>query len=96
MFLIKGAILPAVGANEDIYEFCSKYIFRAITLGAAPMADFTAMLTAICVFIPFWRELKNLFHFRDIHSVRRLDRIRTRDNLRRHICGVEVLVIYLF
>ncbi len=36
VFLLKGAILPAVGANADTYEFCSQYIFWAITIGAAP------------------------------------------------------------
>ena len=36
VFLLKDAILPAVGANADTYEFCSQYIFWAITIGAAP------------------------------------------------------------
>lgn len=36
VFALKGYILPAVGANAATYDFCSRYIFWAITIGAVP------------------------------------------------------------
>lgn len=36
VFSLRGYILPAVGANEATYDFCSRYIFWAIAVGAVP------------------------------------------------------------
>ncbi len=34
--LFRSRILPAVGANEGTYAFCSKYLFWTVTVGAIP------------------------------------------------------------
>ncbi|MDE7245841.1 MAG: MATE family efflux transporter [Oscillospiraceae bacterium] len=36
VFALRKYILPAVGANEATYDFCSQYIFWAIAVGAVP------------------------------------------------------------
>ena len=36
VFALRGYILPAVGADEATYGFCSQYIFWAICVGAVP------------------------------------------------------------
>lgn len=36
VFFLRGVILPAVGANEATYDFCSRYLFWAVTVGAVP------------------------------------------------------------
>jgi len=36
VFLIKPWFLPMLGANEEIYDFCSRYVFWTITIGAVP------------------------------------------------------------
>jgi len=36
VFLMRDRVLPLVGANEETYKFCSKYLFWAITVGAVP------------------------------------------------------------
>ncbi len=34
--LLRGAILPAVGADEFTYDFCASYLFWTLTVGAIP------------------------------------------------------------
>lgn len=36
IYLIRPVLLPAFGANEGTYEFCSQYIFWTICIGAVP------------------------------------------------------------
>lgn len=36
VFVLRGYLLPAIGANEATYDFCSRYIFWAVTVGAVP------------------------------------------------------------
>lgn len=36
LYILKPALLPAVGADAATYEFCSQYIFWTITVGAVP------------------------------------------------------------
>lgn len=36
LFLIRAMILPAVGADSETYDFCCRYIFWVITIGAVP------------------------------------------------------------
>lgn len=36
LFVFRGTILPAVGANEETYLFASQYVFWTITVGAVP------------------------------------------------------------
>lgn len=36
LYLLRGAILPLVGADEETYSFCCQYIFWCITIGAVP------------------------------------------------------------
>ena len=36
IFALRGAILPAVGADKFTYDFCSSYLFWTLTVGAVP------------------------------------------------------------
>ena len=36
IFALRGAILPAVGADEFTYDFCASYLFWTLTVGAIP------------------------------------------------------------
>lgn len=36
VYVLRGYILPAVGANEATYDFCSSYILWAVGIGAVP------------------------------------------------------------
>ncbi len=36
VFALRGAVLPAVGADEFTYDFCADYLFWTLTVGAVP------------------------------------------------------------
>lgn len=36
VFALRGYILPAVGADGETYDFCSRYLFWAVCIGAVP------------------------------------------------------------
>ena len=36
LFLLRGAVLPAIGSDEETYNFCCQYLFWTITIGALP------------------------------------------------------------
>lgn len=36
LYLVRGSILPLIGANRQTYTFCVQYIFWTITIGAIP------------------------------------------------------------
>lgn len=36
IYLFRPALLPAFGANEETYEFCSQYLFWTVCIGAVP------------------------------------------------------------
>lgn len=49
IYLLRPVLLPAFGANEGTYEFCSQYIFWAICIGAIPTvlnAEFAHLIRA--------------------------------------------------
>ncbi|WP_298034496.1 MATE family efflux transporter [uncultured Dysosmobacter sp.] len=43
IFFVKPQVLPALGANMEIYGFCSSYVFWTITIGAVPTVLNTAL-----------------------------------------------------
>ena len=36
LYLLRGLVLPAAGADSETYQFCCQYIFWTVTLGAVP------------------------------------------------------------
>ncbi len=36
LLILGDKILPAIGADEETYMYCSDYVFWTITIGAAP------------------------------------------------------------
>ena len=36
LFSVRGLVLPAVGANTETFDFCCRYLFWTITVGAVP------------------------------------------------------------
>ena len=36
LYIVRGALLPAVGANDETFAFCCQYLFWTITIGAVP------------------------------------------------------------
>ena len=36
LYLARGMVLPAVGANAETYDFCCQYLFWTVTVGAIP------------------------------------------------------------
>lgn len=36
LYLLRGNILPLIGANEGTYDYCTQYLFWTVTVGAVP------------------------------------------------------------